>query len=147
MYNFSIGVIIDSFRLPIKDAVKKANEESADMFSAMQEALDGKVKAVRFSSSLGEHPVSLSSEGYISAEMARILSKMPGNEAFANAEMALEININHKLSEVLREIFAEDKEKLALYAKILYAQARQISGLEIENPVELSNLICQLMTE
>ena len=24
MYNFSIGVIIDSFRLPIKDAVKKA---------------------------------------------------------------------------------------------------------------------------
>ncbi len=130
-----------------KDAVKKANEESADMFSAMQEALDGKVKAVRFSSSLGEHPVSLSSEGYISAEMARILSKMPGNEAFANAEMALEININHKLSEVLREIFAEDKEKLTLYAKILYAQARQISGLEIENPVELSNLICQLMTE
>ena len=26
MYNFSIGVIVDSFRLPIKDAVKKAGE-------------------------------------------------------------------------------------------------------------------------
>lgn len=29
MYNFSIGVIIDSFRLPIKDAVKKAAEVGA----------------------------------------------------------------------------------------------------------------------
>ncbi|MBQ2943249.1 MAG: molecular chaperone HtpG [Ruminococcus sp.] len=130
-----------------KDAVKKANEENAEMLTAMSDALEGKVKAVRFSNSLGEHPVSLSSEGYISAEMARILSKMPGNEMFANAEMALEINISHKLSETLKKLFAEDKEKLSLYAKILYAQARQISGLEIENPVELSNMICELMTE
>ncbi len=128
-----------------KDTLKKANEECADMFTAMQEALDGKVKAVRFSTSLGEHPVSLSSEGYISAEMARILSKMPGNEMFANAEMALEINMSHKLSETLKTLFAEDKDKLTLYTKILYAQARQISGLEIENPVELSNMICELM--
>ena len=29
MYNFSIGVIVDSFRLPIKDAVKKAAEVGA----------------------------------------------------------------------------------------------------------------------
>ncbi len=128
-----------------KDALKKANEECADMFAAMQETLEGKVKTVRFSVSLGENPVSLSSEGYISAEMARILSKMPGNEAYAHAEMALEINMNHKLSETLRKLFAEDKDKLALYTKILYAQARQISGLEIENPVELSKLICELM--
>lgn len=130
-----------------KDAVKKANEDNAEMFEAMTEALENKVKTVRFSNSLGEHPVSLSSEGYISAEMARILSKMPGNEMFANAEMALEINMNHKLSDTLKKLFAEDKEKLSLYAKILYAQARQISGLEIENPVELSNMICQLMTD
>ncbi len=128
-----------------KDTLKKVNEECAEMFTAMQETLTGQVKAVRFSASLGENPVSLSSEGYISAEMARILSKMPGNEMFANAEMALEINMNHKLADTLRTLFAEDKEKLVLYTKILYAQARQISGLEIENPVELSNMICELM--
>ena len=29
MYNFSIGVIVDSFRLPIKDAVRKAAEVGA----------------------------------------------------------------------------------------------------------------------
>ena len=128
-----------------KDTVKKANEDNAEMLSAMQETLAGKVKSVRFSATLSDNPVALSSEGYISAEMARILSRMPGNEAFANAETALEININHKLSNTLKELFASDKDKLSLYTKILYAQARQISGLEIENPVELSNMICELM--
>ncbi|MBQ9743059.1 MAG: molecular chaperone HtpG [Ruminococcus sp.] len=128
-----------------KDSVKKANEENSSMLTLMQETLGDKVKAVRFSSSLGDNPVSLSSEGYISAEMARILSRMPGNEAFAHADTALEININHKLKDSLVKLYDEDKEKLGLYTKILYAQARQISGLEIENPVELSNMICQLM--
>lgn len=130
-----------------KDALKKANEESAEMFTFMQETLEGKVKTVRFSSSLGEHPVSLSSEGYISAEMAKILSRMPGNEMFAHADMALEISLNHKLADTLKELFAKDKDKFTLYTKILYAQARQISGLETENPVDLTNMICQLMTD
>ncbi|MGN0452437.1 MAG: molecular chaperone HtpG [Ruminococcus sp.] len=128
-----------------KDAVKTANEENEDMLKAMKETLGDAVKEVRFSNTLGDNPVSLSSEGYISAEMANILSKMPGNEGFAKAETALEINLNHKLADSLKNLFACDKEKLALYTKILYAQARQISGLEIENPVELSNQICQLM--
>ncbi len=130
-----------------KTALNKANEENSEMLTAMQEILKDEVKAVRFSSSLGEHPVSLSSEGYISAEMARILSRMPGNEAFAHADMALEINLNHKLRETLTTLYNEDKDKLALYTKILYAQARQISGLEIENPVDLTNMICNLMTD
>ncbi len=130
-----------------KDSLKKANEECAEMFTLMQETLGDKVKAVRFSTSLGDHPVSLSSEGYISAEMAKILSRMPGNEMFAHADMALEINLSHKLADTLKGLFANDKEKLSLYTKILYAQARQISGLETENPVDLTNMICQLMTD
>ena len=128
-----------------KEALSKANEECAEMFAAMCDALSGQVKAVRFSNTLGDNPVSLSSEGFISAQMAKVLSRMPGNEAFAHADTALEINIDHKLSASLRELFAQDKEKLALYTKILYAQARQISGLEIEDPVALSNMICELM--
>ena len=130
-----------------KDSLNKANKDSQEMFGFMKETLGDSVKAVRFSASLGEHPVSLSSEGYISAEMAKILSRMPGNEMFAHADMALEINVNHKLSDTLKELYIEDKEKLSLYTKILYAQARQISGLETENPVDLTNMICQLMTD
>lgn len=129
-----------------KNAVAKLNEENSDMLKAMEEALDGQVKAVRFSSTLGDNPVALSSEGYISAEMARVLSRMPGND-FVKAETALEINMTHKLADTLKELYINEKDKLSLYAKILYAQARQISGLEIDDPVELSNMICELMTE
>ena len=130
-----------------KDILKKANEDAKEMLDFMGELLGDSVKAVRFSNSLGDNPVSLSSEGYISAEMAKILSRMPGNEMFAHADMALEINSNHKIADKLKSIFAEDKDKFNLYTKILYAQARQISGLETENPVELTSLICQLMID
>lgn len=129
-----------------KNTVAKLNEENSDMLKAMEEALDGQVKAVRFSSTLGDNPVALSSEGYISAEMARVLSRMPGND-FVKAETALEINMTHKLADTLKKLYISEKDKLSLYAKILYAQARQISGLEIDDPVELSNMICKLMTE
>ena len=40
-----------------------------------------------------------------------------------------------------------DKEELKEYGKILYAQARLIEGLPIDNPTEISNLICDLMAK
>jgi molecular chaperone HtpG len=33
------------------------------------------------------------------------------------------------------------------YAKILYSQALLIEGMELENPVEFSNLMVELMVE
>lgn len=56
----------------------------------------------------------------------------------------MEINADHPIADKLKAI-AEDKAKLADYAKLLYAQARLISGLQIENPAEISELICELM--
>ena len=38
-----------------------------------------------------------------------------------------------------------DKEKLAKYAKILYAEACLIGGVSLENPGELCELISELM--
>ena len=37
------------------------------------------------------------------------------------------------------------KSQLKKYAKILYAQARLIGGLAVENPAELSEMITSLM--
>jgi len=39
------------------------------------------------------------------------------------------------------------KEQLEQYAKVLYAQARLIEGLSIENPTEISNLICDILAK
>jgi HSP90 family molecular chaperone len=36
---------------------------------------------------------------------------------------------------------------LEKYTKVLYAQARLIEGLTIENPTEISNLMCEIMTK
>ena len=63
----------------------------------------------------------------------------------AKANVVLEINKNHPIAEKLKKLAEEDSDKLTDYTKILYAQARLIEGLSVENPTELSNLICNLM--
>ena len=45
----------------------------------------------------------------------------------------------------LQTLFDSDKDTLAKYAKILYAEARLIGGLSIDNPTELSEMITSLM--
>ena len=40
-----------------------------------------------------------------------------------------------------------NKEKLEKYTKVLYAQARLIEWLTIENPTEISNLVCEIMAK
>ncbi len=128
-----------------KESVKALNEESKELLDFMTEALKGEVKGVRFSNTVGEHPVSLVSEGYLSAEMARVLSQLPGHEGMALAQTVLEINMTHKIKDTLKSLFESDKEKLSAYTEILYAQARLISGLEIKDPVKLSSQICDLL--
>lgn len=130
-----------------KNAINEINEKSKDMLLAMKEAIGDGVTDVRFTSTLNDHPVCLSSEGGISTEMEKVLSKMPGaqSELKPKAEIVLEINSNHAISEKLKELYESDKDKLSDYAQILYAQARLISGLPISNPTELSNKICSIM--
>lgn len=128
-----------------KENVKALNEESKELLDFMGEVLKGEVKEVRFSNTVGEYPVSLISEGYLSAEMARVLSQLPGSDGMTMAQTVLEINMSHKLKDTLNELFNTDKEKLSVYTEILYAQARLISGLEVKDPVKLSSQVCDLL--
>ena len=124
---------------------KSENESAKDMLDAMKAAI-GKVSAVRLTSSLSEHPVCLSSEGELSVEMAKTLKRMPGAEAgIPDASVVLEINMNHPIVTRLKELHATGSEKLASYAKILYSEACLIGGVAIEDPVELTKLISELM--
>ena len=128
-----------------KEELKKKNEEYSKMFEAMKIALGDEVKGVRFTHRLKNHPVCLSSEGAISLEMEKTLNAMPNNRAI-KAQTVLEINENHEIAKKLSEI-AENKEELEKYTKVLYAQARLIEGLSIENPTEISNLVCEMMSK
>ncbi len=131
-----------------KKALETENENAKDLLDFIKDALGSKVVAVKFSDTLGEHPVSLSSEGAVSTEMEKVLGRMPGSDEMGGApkaQVVLQINVNHKIKEALLTAFATDREKLKTYAKVLYAQARLVCGLSIENPAELSELVCSLM--
>ena len=129
-----------------KEELKKANEDNKEMFNLMKEALNNEVQAVRFTHRLKNHPVCLTSEGVISVEMEKTLNAMPNNQGI-KAQTVLEINEKHPIANKLKELYKEDKEKLKEYTKVLYAQARLIEGLNIENPTEISNLVCEIMSK
>lgn len=126
-----------------KEAISKKNEDSKDILDKMKNALGDEVVAVKLSNKLGSHAVCLSAEGFVSLEMAKVLSSMPGGEsAGVKAQLVLEINSNHKIVDKLSTL---DDETLTKYTKILYSQARLIAGLGIDNPTELADSICDLI--
>lgn len=131
-----------------KEALKEENEKSKDMFNFIKKSIGDELHSVRFTNTLQNHPACLSSEGAVSVGMEKVLNKMPGSEEHQiKAELILEININHSIAGKLKELYENDKDKLARYSKILYAHARLISGLSLENPSEVSNLVCDLMLQ
>ncbi len=129
-----------------KEEIKKAQEDNKPLFDYMTEKLGGKVKSVRLSQRLKNHPVCITSEGMLSVEMEKVLSAMPNAEN-AKAEKVLEINPNHPIFAKLKDLYNTDKDKAGEYADILYNQALLIEGMPIENPVEFSNKICEIMAK
>jgi molecular chaperone HtpG len=128
-----------------KDAFKKANEESKDILAVMKKALGtDKVADVRVSKRLKSHPVCLTSSGLLSTQMEKVLSQMPTDNT-AKADKVLEINANHPIFEKLQFLYDNDKEKLEVYADILYNQALLIDGLSVENPADFAQKMCSLM--
>ncbi len=127
-----------------KQKIDDANAASKEMLDIMKDAI-GKVSSVKFSENLTTFPVCLSNEGELSVEMEKILKRMPGAEGAPEAKIVLEINHSHAITEKLYKLYAEDTEMLKKYAKILYSEARLISGLSIDDPKEFSLLISELM--
>ncbi len=130
-----------------KEELKKLNEESKDMFALMKTVLDANVKDVRFTNRLKNHPVCLITDGEVSLEMEKVLNAMPNGDT-VKANKILEINESHPISAKLKELYKnDDKENLEKYTKVLYSSARLIEGLTVDNPTELSNLICEIMSK
>ena len=127
-----------------KEELKKANEEYASMFKEMQGFIP-EVSEVRFTNKLSDHPVCLSSKGDFSVEMEKAMNAMPINNEM-KANKVLEINKDHAIAKKL-EALKDNKEELEEYTKVLYAEARMIEGLPIENPTEIASLICKYLAK
>ncbi len=123
----------------------KLNKKSKDMLNLLKDEIS--VSEVKFTNKLSSnHAVCLSNKGDVSIEMEKVMKEMPIDNG-VEAEKVLEINENHPIADKLKELYKTDKEELKEYGKILYAQARLIEGLPIDNPTEISNLICDLMAK
>lgn len=128
-----------------KENLKKDNEAAKDMFSLMKEAIP-EVKEIRFTNKLKNHPVALASEGAITIEMEKALNAIPNNDNI-KATKVLEINESHDIAKKIKDLYENDKDALKNYAKVLYAFARLIEGLSIDDPTEISNLICEYLSK
>ena len=128
-----------------KEKIQKLNEDYKDMLSLMQEIIP-EVATVRFTNRLKEHPVCLTTEGAISVEMQKVINALPNNRTI-QAKTLLEINESHPIADKLKSLYESDKDELAKYAKVLYAQAKLIEGLNIDNPTEISNLVCEMLSK
>ncbi len=126
-----------------KEAIKKENEESKDVLDVMKETLGDKVSAVRFTNTLANYPVCLTNEGDISIEMEKTLNAMPMGEKI-KAEVVLEINTSHQVASKIKQL-AGDEDKLKEYTEVLYDLAKIISGLSVDDPARLSELVCKMM--
>ena len=127
-----------------KEELKKINEDNKDMFAYMKDTIG--INEVRFTNKLKTHPVCLTTKGNVSLEMEKVINSMPGDDVI-NAEVVLEINENHPISNKLKDLYKNDKDSLEKYTKILYSEARLIEGLSIDNPTEISNLICEMISK
>lgn len=123
---------------------EKEKEDNKQLFEGMKEFLTNKVKDVKASNRLKNHPVCLSNDGELSIEMEKILNTMPNNQNI-KADKILEVNINHEVFKSLKEAYKENSDKFKLYTDILYNQALLIEGLSINDPVEFTNNICKIM--
>ena len=128
-----------------KEALQKENEENKDMFTFMKDAI-GSIEEVRFTHKLKNHPVCLTSTGAVSVEMEKVMNQMPTNQKL-KAQTVLEINDSHPIAEKIKTLYKEDKDELKKYSEVLYAQARLIEGLPVENQSEISNLICEIIAK
>ncbi len=129
-----------------KEALNKKNEEDKEMFTFMKEELGDEVSAIRYTNKLKNHPLCLTSEGEVTVEMQKVINAMPTDE-HVNAKVVLEINESHNITKKIKDLYENDKETLKKYTKILYNEARLIEGLPVENPTELSNLVCELLSK
>lgn len=128
-----------------KKAAEDATAENKSLFDAMKDALDGKVKEVKVSTRLKDHPVCLSADGPLSIEMEKVLSKQPGSEG-VKSDKVLELNVNHPVFAVLKAAQeAGDTDKLKKYSALLYAQAQLIEGLPVDDPAAYAEAVCSLM--
>lgn len=127
-----------------KEKINKENTDNKDMLEEMKKVLEGNVEEVKLTNKLKSHPVCLTTTGEVSTSMEKVINAIPTDEKI-KANEVLEINASHKIVDKLKDLYKNNKDEFTKYTKVIYYEARLIEGLPIDNPTELSNLMCDIM--
>ncbi|WP_455137380.1 molecular chaperone HtpG [Thermophilibacter sp.] len=132
-----------------KKAAEEATKANEGLFDAMKEALGDKVEKVAVSTRLTADgaPAVITSEGPVSLEMEQVLAAGPeGADQAPKATRVLEVNAQHPVFKKLQAAQeAGEKDKVGLYAGLLYNQALLVEGIMPEDPVAFASQVCELM--
>ncbi len=141
------NILTDDLELATEEEKKQAEEKAQELKSVLdfvKESLGDKVSAVRISSDLGQHAVTMVPEGGMSFEMEKYFHSIEPGTDFKTGRI-LELNPEHKAIQALRDCIATDEEKAKNYAQLLYCQGLLMANLPLEDPTAYTDLVCSLM--
>lgn len=133
---------------PNEKAEDDKNIEYKDLLDAIKKQLDGKVSDVKMSKRLKSSPVCfVNSNSGASFNMEQLLKGV--NQFAPKATKILEINPKHSIFPIIEKVYKNRNanNELKNISEILYNQALLIEGFELENPVDFSNSLCELITK
>lgn len=125
-------------------ALDKVQDDNKELFEDLKKALPD-VKDVVVSKRLTDSAVCLRAGDNLSFEMEKVLNAQADSNGKIKAERILEINPNHEIFNALKEAYKEDKESINKYAKVLYGEALLMEGMPLDNPLEFTNLVTELL--
>lgn len=126
----------------------KKTEKYKDLLECVKKHLGEKVKEVKISKRLKSSPVCLVTSGSGTSFNMEMLMKS-ANHFTPQAAKILELNPDHKVFKSLKKVFDkdEDSDEMKNYSEIMYNQALLIEGFELEDPVDFSNRLSNLLAE
>ncbi|MBQ9719139.1 MAG: molecular chaperone HtpG, partial [Oscillospiraceae bacterium] len=130
--------------LDLGEGDKQDVDEKTELMQFVKETLGDKVKEVKASHRLKTHPACMSAGQGLSFEMEKYFKNFDMPQPI-HADRILELNTAHPSVLAMEEALKTDRDRAALYAKILYNQSLLIAGLPLDNPGEYTDMIAQLM--
>lgn len=127
-----------------KKALEEKAEEKKGFLTFLKETLSGSVEEVRLSGNLGDCPVGLVSGNGMSFEMEKYMKRVNPDMPIPSRHI-LELNPEHEAVKALEKAMTADTQKAKDYTALLYAQARLMADLPLEDPAAYTALVCKLM--
>ena len=127
-----------------KEKLKEQTEKKKSLLTFVKDNLGDDVTQVRLVTNAASAPVCLVPASGMSFEMEKYMKRM--NPEFNMPAMRiLELNPEHPAVQALEVAVATDAQKAKDYVTLLYNQALLIEGLKIDDPIEYTKAVCELM--